>query len=240
MTNTEIAQATNIMFGTTQVSAMYLGSTLLWQQQTQPTSRLPQGYTEVEYISSTQRGSQYIDLGIKLYETSSPSYDIAIKFNIKGAGSDNNQPTLFGCQNTTSPWPGTFIRMNQNTATSVTGRFIGANVKDNYLGNINTVIELPQQTSPDKNVYSYNNSGQTHSFGTSLFCIFSDANNTPAKFIEADLYYFKLLDPGAREPLVRDMVPCIDPNNVVGLYDLVNNTFYSSPNGAAFVAGPAV
>jgi hypothetical protein len=36
------------------------------------------------------------------------------------------------------------------------------------------------------------------------------------------------------------MIPCIDPNNVVGLYDLVNDVFYSSPNGAAFIAGPKI
>ena len=36
------------------------------------------------------------------------------------------------------------------------------------------------------------------------------------------------------------MVPCKDSNNVVGMYDVVNNTFYTSPNGAAFVAGPEV
>lgn len=33
-------------------------------------------------------------------------------------------------------------------------------------------------------------------------------------------------------------IPCIDPNNVVGMYDTVNGQFHSSPNGTAFVAGP--
>lgn len=35
-------------------------------------------------------------------------------------------------------------------------------------------------------------------------------------------------------------IPCISPNNIVGLYDIVNHKFYSSPNGIAFVAGPEV
>jgi hypothetical protein len=43
---------------------------------------LPAGYTELEYISSTNNGNQYIDLGIKLYDTLNKDYDIAIKFMI--------------------------------------------------------------------------------------------------------------------------------------------------------------
>lgn len=54
MTNTDIASATSIMLGTTQASAMYIGNTLMWPINT---SRLPSGYTEVEYIASTQSGS---------------------------------------------------------------------------------------------------------------------------------------------------------------------------------------
>ena len=67
---------------------MYYGSTLIWSAA--PPSRLPAGYTELEYISSTSSGGQYIDLNIKLYETLNTNYDIAIKFNLKGVGSDNN------------------------------------------------------------------------------------------------------------------------------------------------------
>jgi hypothetical protein len=195
-------------------------------------------YVELEYIESTSTGGQYIDLDIKLYETLGAWYDIAIKYNVSGAGKDNVQPTLFGCQTQSSPWPGTFIRMDAADATTVTGRYIGANVKDNNLGATNTIIELTEKTSPNKNVYNFNNSGRTHNWGTSLFCTFdNEAKTSVSKFCCARLYYFKLFVEGT---LVRDMVPCKDPNNVVGLYDLVNNTFYSSPNGAAFTAGPTV
>lgn len=234
MTNTELAAASAIMLGSTAASAVYIGNTLAWQQHT---GRLPAGYTEVEYISSTSTGGQYIDLNIKLYETLNTQYDIAIKFIINGDGKNNsgNAP-IFACQNTTNPWPGTFIRRS-GTGPNIIGRYTGGSSKDNTLGQVGQLIELPVQTSPNKNVTNLANSGQTHSFGTSLFCTFSDTNNTPATFTGATLYYFKLFVGGT---LVRDMVPCIDPNNVVGLYDLVNNVFYSSPNGAAFVAGQPV
>ena len=228
----------NIMLGDTQVQKMYLGTNLIWEFNN---GRLPSGYTELEYIESTATGEQYIDLDIKLYETLNTWYDIAIKFIAKGDGKGNYQPTLFGCQTTSSPWPGTFIRL----LTTVTGRYIGANVKDNNLGNKDTIIELPVRTAPDKNLYNLNNSGMTHGWGTSLFCTFDSEDKTSvSRFINARLYYFKLFlktSADSEGTLVRDMVPCKrKSDNKVGLLDKVNNVFYVSPNGVAFEAGPEI
>lgn len=234
MSGFDLSTTSGVYVGSVQYSSVYYGSTLIWQANTGP---LPAGYTQLEYISSTSTGGQYIDLNILLYDVLNKQYDIAMKFNLKGAGQDNNaQYTMFGCQdNSGSPWPGTFIRNNRG---NIQARYIGGSAKDNILGQINNIIELPEQTPPNKNVYNYNNGGKTHTWGTSLFCLFNSADKTVVqRFCEADLYYFKLFVEGV---LVRDMIPCIDPNNVVGLYDTVNNVFYSSPNGAAFVAGPVV
>lgn len=224
-----------IIGGTDPIQKVYWGTTLIWGESS---SRLPEGYTELEYIESTSDGGQYIDLNILLYDVLNKQYDIAIKYNVSGRGKDNNQPTLFGCQNTSSPWPGTFIRMNTPTATNTLGRYIGGNAKDNNLGNNGTDIELPVQTAPNKNVTNLNNSNQTHTWGTSLFCTFNSQDKTQVnRFIAAKIYYFKLFVEGI---LVRDLVPCKNSNNVVGMYDLVNNTFYTSPNGASFVGGNEV
>lgn len=201
-------------------------------------------YTELEYIESTSSGGQYIDLNIKLYETLGAWYDIAIKYNVSGAGKNPEQPTLFGCQTQSSPWPGTFIRMNVTGSTNTIGRYIGGTAKDNNLGNNNTDIELPVQTAPDRNVTNLNNSSQTHSWGTSLFCAFSDASGTPFRFIAAKLYYFKLFSKTSgtsQGTLIRDMMPCKrNSDNAIGLLDKVNNVFYTNPSGDAFVAGPVV
>lgn len=237
MTSTEITTASKVMLGTTEAVAMYIGSNKIWEQQTGPVGRLPQGYTELEYISSTQTGGQYINLGIKLYETVGVDYDIAIKFSIKGNGlNTSQQATMFNSQDpNNSPWPGNFIRTSTN---SVVGRYIGGTDKDNTIGYVTHIIELSEKTPPNKNVTNLNNpNNTTHQYKASLFCGFSDTNDTPQRFAYADLYYFKLWVAGT---LVRDMVPCKNSNNVVGLYDLVNNVFYTSPNGALFVAGPTV
>ena len=57
MTSTEIANASKIMLGSTEATAMYIGNTLIWEPQTTPVGPLPAGYTELEYISSTSSGS---------------------------------------------------------------------------------------------------------------------------------------------------------------------------------------
>ena len=229
MINVGANSISNIKIGSTQAKKAYVGTTLVWEK----TSVLPTGYTELSYIESTSDGGQYIDLDIMLYDTLNKNYDIALKFMFFGSGQDNHtQPTLFGCQKNVSPWPGTFIRRSGNTET-IQARYIGANVKDNNIGSTWEIIELPVKTPPNKNVYNYNNSNQTHTWGTSLFCIF-DPDKTPQRFAAARIYYFKLFVEGT---LVRDMIPAKNANNVVGLYDLVNDVFYTSPNGAAFVAG---
>jgi hypothetical protein len=35
-----------------------------------------------------------------------------------------------------------------------------------------------------------------------------------------------------------DLVPCINPNNEVGMYDTVNGGFYGSSGSGVFTAGP--
>ena len=224
---------TGTLLGNAGTGNFALGSDITSQKRT------PIGYTDLEYISSTKTGNQYIDLDIKLYETLNVWYDIAMKFIIVGQGTGNNtNAAIFACQDPASPYPGTFVRMPGGTGKgTVVGRYIGGNKKDNTIGRTNDIIELPVQTPPNKNVTNLSNSNRTHSYGTSLLCVFSDLNNTAINFTEGTIYYFKLFIEGV---LVRDMVPCRNPNNVVGLYDTVNEVFYSSPNGAAFIAGPEI
>jgi uncharacterized protein YjdB len=203
-------------------------------------------YTELEYIASTSSGGQYIDLNIMLYDELNKWYDIAIKFNAIRAGKDGDaQSTIFGCQdNTGSPWPGTFIRKNTSNNNMV-GRYIGGIAKDNTLGQMGNDIELSPKDAPNMNVYDLNNSNKTHTWGTSLFCIFNNqAKTAMIRYIEAKLYYFKLYlkaDKTSQGFIVRDLIPCRrNSDNAIGLLDKVNNVFYLSPNGVAFVAGPEV
>jgi hypothetical protein len=52
------------------------------------------------------------------------------------------------------------------------------------------------------------------------------------------VYTFQVYDNGT---LVRDLVPCVNPNDIVGMYDIVNNVFYTTADdNYQFVAGPIV
>ena len=53
------------------------------------TVKFMQEYKQLEYISSTQTGGQYINLGCKLFENTDDII-IDIKFNLKGGGKDYN------------------------------------------------------------------------------------------------------------------------------------------------------
>lgn len=49
------------------------------------------------------------------------------------------------------------------------------------------------------------------------------------------LYYCKIWDNGS---LVRNFVPCKNTSGILGLYDIVNNVFYTNAGTGTFTAGP--
>ena len=191
---------------------------------------LPSGYTELYSISSTNDGSQYIDLNIRLYE-SAPNFDFKIKLKLIGNGADNSsQATIFNTAYEVSPYPGVFIRKNNNSVRTRLGN--GSNSDFWTIGATpDKICELDYDES-----LGYNDKGMTFSTSATLFCG-TDSSGNPQRYAYGTIYYFKLWQNGA---LVRNMVPCISPNNVVGMYDTVNDVFYTTPSVAAFVAGPSV
>lgn len=192
---------------------------------------LPSGYSELYNISSTSSGGQYLDLNIRLYETASPNFDFQIKFKLIGNGSDNSsQSTIFNCAYDVSPYPGVFIRRNQSAVRVRCGD--GSNYD---IGTIGQTIDHLYTYDYDETT-GYNDKGMTHNTATTLFC-YTNSSGTPGRFCQGTIYYFKLWQNGS---LVRNMVPCINPNNVVGMYDLVNGVFYTTPSTDPFEAGPVL
>lgn len=225
MTSTELSNASKVMLGSTEASAMYIGSTLIWQQSS---SSLPFGYTKLQYISST--GTQYIDLGCTLSDTTD-LVTIWTKFNIKN-NVGNNAAVMINSTRQSDPWPGWLICLNNNAANIQIYRG-----KVNNQGSFQAVPrQTVYETSDSGLVIGSMQSGYTHNFSTTLFCL-KDISGNYLQYAVADMYYLKIQKGNT---IIKDLIPCIDPNNVVGLYDLVSRTFYSSPNGAAFVAGPTV
>lgn len=81
-------------------------------------------------------------------------------------------------------------------------------------------------------VKSNNNSSNLVLFGT----LVSDGiTMAPFNRYDIKLYGFKIYED---EVLIKDMVPCYHKDNgIVGLYDIVNNKFYSSNTNVSFIKG---
>lgn len=252
MTNAELINASKIMLGSIEAESMYIGNNLIWSH-----SRLSTEYTELNYISSTQTGGQYIDLGCKLMENTD-DIQMYIKFNIKGNGKDSNgQSTLIASQPEVNPYPGFVLRKTSNNTSYYNYQFIDCSAKwsfenstksgnkyyanalrgplnDEALDNTNTIHKQIGNIYEETVLFNNIPQAQCHNMNCHLFCALNSSNN-PFRFIEADLYYLKFIKGGI---IIRDLIPAKrNSDNEIGLYDLENNVFYTSQGTDPFVAG---
>ena len=186
-----------------------------------PTPRLPQGYTEVEYIENTS--TAYINLGVKLNQTLGTSYSISTKIYSEYLSSGFGY--LIGDEGTSRPYYGMCLRWNA-----------GRLVCDFTPTTDGTYVNVPNSDGTSAITISSEGVTKTNNVDLSLFCgIWSSG---PWRNGKGRIYTFSLT---MNNELVRDLVPAKrDSDNVVGLYDLVNDIFYTSPNNVDFVAGNVV
>lgn len=190
-------------------------------------SLLPSGYTQVEYIENT--GYAYIDTGYILDFTETINIKISVSDYVRPYGGvfgnykdersnitriiqANGDPTHAYCYfNNRATAGGTYVSIN------------GLNQINEYSLNSHYCIVngIRYDQSTVKGDDTFNDK------------IYLFSNLLTYAIVKAKLYHFEITSH-------RNMVPCINPNNVVGMYDTVEGKFYSSPNGVAFVAGPVV
>lgn len=200
----------------------------------QNTSILPSGYTQVDYIESY--GTEYIDT--EYIPTINDS--IEAKFSSSLTSGDKN---LYGCRISTNGEDYT-IWTNISTGKGIAVHFpITQTTKRDtgwfYTGNI---IDNPVvlKVTPE---YCYVNNEIKYTFtdtrtpytGTRTAYIFGQNYNTPSYRGLYKLYYFKIWQ---GDELKRNYIPCYrNSDNVVGMYDLVNNVFYTNQGTGAFTYG---
>lgn len=223
-----------------QEANIYYGNTLLTR------------YKPLEYISSTQTGGQYVDLGCQLMNNTD-DIKIDIKFNIRGVGksSSGSDPllcTLISSQPEVSPWPGFILRKHATNT-----NYIYLQTKWSFTNSVKRGTEAKY----DSKYLSYYNNGNMHGAECgniyefsetldnipasqvndctcTLFCAY-DGNNSPFRYALADLYYLKLEKGGQ---VIRDLIPVYDQiTQEAGLYDKQNNVFYKSQGDEPFIAG---
>lgn len=205
--------------------------------------RLPDAYQEVEWIKATRssyNSGQYINTGLKGKETTG----FEIEFNTSSSlTSSDGWGSVLGIADTYSGSTAT-NRLEYGTWTGYysSGYFyFGKQINDNQAvaGGItrNTILTAKLKngvfTSPTGATTQISTSSFTSSRNIVLFA--RNFNYNVEGYITMKLYSCKFYD---GDTLIRDYVPCYrKSDSVIGLYDLVNNQFYTNAGTGTFTKG---
>ena len=191
-------------------------------------SRLPSGYTEVEYIHSDSRCQINTGIAIDLAKDS-------LEMVMKPDSYISSIEYILGSSSTSAPR----CRLFRKSATQlgvVGGKATTQSTINISIANRNMTLSLSNGVLKIDTTTLKTLTTSMTTAGTVY--LLSDANRSSAGFsIRANLYSCKMYKSGT---LKRDFVPCIDPSNAVGLYDLVEGEFYGNSLSGSFTAGPAV
>lgn len=186
-------------------------------------SRLPEGYSEVEYIQSS--GTQYVDTGFK------PNQDTRVTMDAQLL-STASYPSLFGTRvsDTKMFW------LFWSTAMSNLCFGYGSNKPG-----VSCDLSDRAEVDADGNTLSVNGTeilevtAATFTSAVTMYLFAANNNGTTQYPATMKCYSCQIYDD---ETLVRDYVPCINASNEAGLYDLVDEKFYGNSGSGVFFAGP--
>lgn len=184
---------------------------------------LPIGYTELSYIQSS--GTQYIDTGFKMNQ------DSRVVMKVQPTVEPSSYGWLFEGRDTGGKASKGVIYFNgdwcadYNVALAATRYHF-------------TTVSPLDVLNIDYNKNSCTINGETGTFAaetfqstTNLALLALNTSGTVNYFVSAKLYSSRVYDNGV---LIRDFVPCRNPNGEYGLYDLVNAKFYGNAGTGSF------
>lgn len=191
---------------------------------------LPNEYQQVEYIEST--GTQYIDSGVPLKN----GLKIVVDWVYKDADSGNNYTGghigspgnrwLIGSQRQKYYY---FAVGTANTSTEF--RLGNRDVieaywkdKNSYIivNDVKSTVKYEQYTLSDASDYTFY-----------IGAVNRDGNATLKPKLK--VYSWKFYQD---DVLIRDLIPCYrKSDNVIGMYDIVNNSFYTNKGTGVFLKG---
>lgn len=194
--------------------------------------RLPEGYTEREYIESS--GTQYIDTGFK------PNQDTRVVVDVYITEQHISSNCVFGTRSAASSTAPLMLNLwSMNAGTAVRFDYFGGNTTSST-----SLVGKRSLVDANKNICTIGDTvlNGTYQQGQTKFNLFvltcNNAGNFNSKYnTYARLYSCQIYDNGT---LIRDYVPCTNPSGEVGLYDLENEEFYGNAGSGAFTAGPEV
>lgn len=224
-----------LYLGEAKIKRAYLGETLVFEG-SKP-SRLPEGYTEVEYVQTS--GNIYVNTNLK------PSATLSMEMDVEQTEyaqySSNLIYSVSSKKLSTGYTQFQALELYTITASGVSGKM------SVYLSGTSTITKISDDSSLKRKIvgFNYNNSsifvdGITKTFSKPsayptnyIFVLGSSASS----YTKAKLYSCKFK---TGDNLIRDFVPCINPSDVVGLYDLINGGFIKSASTTPLTAGPPV
>ena len=188
--------------------------------------KLPNGYTELEYIQSS--GTQYIDT--RFIPTSNTK--ISIDFQVLSVVADDTiigtiNPNCVIGYNTTEIYAG----FKLGTGTSIA---IATTVTSRHTAELsNGVFKVDAQQKSFDQV-----TGFSHTLTALIFAShYSGISDGAYGKCAAKVYSAKIYESGV---LVRDFIPCKNASGVVGMWDDVNSVFYQNAGSGTFIAGPEI
>lgn len=177
-------------------------------------SRLPEGYTELEYLESD--GSRYIDTGFK------PKYTTRVVLDMSNLTEADKW--IFGVKSSSSATSPEQFSICRRTATTIRSDYFGSSVSANMADTTaRFTIDVDWNVVKIDGVESIVNTAVTS--GTCVYNMYLFGLNIADTSKESSafrLYSCKIYDNGT---LVRDFIPAMNASGEAGLYDLVNDIF---------------
>lgn len=186
---------------------------------------LPEGYTRLDYIQSD--GTQYINTGIIANTPLRSVIDLEwhtthVDDAILAARNGDNRLYLL--------WRGGTIGIGYGTYISVPG-----SVSKNVKYQIETILSSGEQSLKVDNKVRYGAvSSASYNLEIPLYLFANNAEGVASAFSKIRLYGCCLYN---EETLVRQYVPCINPDGEIGLYDYITESFFGNDGTGTFVAG---
>lgn len=186
---------------------------------------LPEGYRELEYIEST--GTQYINTLYRANNNTRVMLDVQLMddsstvFIFEGRESTTNRGIALFFSGTDRRWAsdyGSAPRIMIPTAVTGLERL---DIDKNK--NVCTVNDV-----------TVTNTANTFQSDYNLVLLASNTGGVIANHAKAKLYSCRIYDDGT---LIRYYIPCVNPDDQVGLYDVVNEKFYNNSGPGTFIAG---
>ena len=201
------------------VNRILLGTTVLWKK-----SALPAEYQEVEYIKSS--GTQYINLGI------SGSLSIIAYLDMQFTVTASSSKIVIASSTGAGRWFGMDSSGNYGAGSGASSNINGLLRKEIMVNFTSSDISFT--------IDGINYSKTTTSSPSTTYTMFAGKRSGSSMSFYASAKLYKATIQQNSETIM-ELIPCYrKADDVVGLYNIVNNTFLANSGSGVFVAGPDI